>query len=382
MEKIYLIAGEASGDFIGSRLIEHLKIHSLSLEFVGVGGALMEKQGLSSLFPIKEINLFGFLEIIPHLFRLRQLINLTVKNIISHSPQILITIDSPGFTYRVAKSVRRKLPHLKIIHIVAPSVWAYRPSRAAKYAKIYDSLLVLLPFEPPYFTKVGLSCHYIGHPILEQQFYQDKKKLRQQDGILEDTKVICVTPGSRRGEIIKHMPIFYEALNRVATKYPGLQVIFVISHPDHTSLIKSYLTSSIFTPIFSLDRLKSFAIADAALAKSGTNTLEIAASRTPLVVAYRVNSITALMLKPFLKIRWVSLINIIAGEEVIPEFLQSSCNPLALSNSLIELLANPSKAEQQLQKSQQALKQLGFNSILSSTQLAAKLILNELPSKG
>lgn len=297
MTKIYLIAGEMSGDFIGCHLMTSLKnlyeSESKEITFAGVGGKLMEEAGLvSSLFPIKQINIMGFIEIIPHIFQILKLINMTVDDILSQKPDLLITIDSPGFTYRVAKKVRHLNPNLKILHIVAPSVWAYKPSRAFKYAKIYNYLFALLPFEPPYFYKVGLDCRYIGHPIMEQNFYEDKSKARGgldilSNGIISsNSKILCVTCGSRKGEIMRHMPIFTDAINIISSKYANLVVIFVISDPSHKELIKSFLTKSSFDYSFSTDRLKVFAASDVSLAKSGTNTLEIAASGTPMIDRY------------------------------------------------------------------------------------------------
>ena len=217
MAKIYIIAGEISGDFIGAKIIQNLKQLHSNIELLGIGGPQMIETGLKTLFSISEINMMGFFEILPHIFRLKKRIIQTAQNITSHSPDLLITIDSPGFTYRVAKLAKTLNPKLKMVHIVAPSVWAYKPERAAKYAQIYDHLLALLPFEPPYFEQVGLSCTYIGHPIIQQHFYPDKKSLREEFTIEATTKVISVTPGSRIGEISRHMPVFRKALDIIST---------------------------------------------------------------------------------------------------------------------------------------------------------------------
>lgn len=371
--KIYLIAGESSGDFIGSQLMQSLK-SIITSEFTGIGGPLMSQQGLKSLFPISEISLMGFFEVIPHIFRIKKLINQTIADIIEKSPDLLITIDSPGFTYRVAKQVRQIKPNLKIIHIVAPSVWAYKPGRALKYAKVYDHLLALLPFEPPYFEKVGLNCHYIGHPVLEQKFYHDKVALKSEFTIPDNAKIICVTPGSRKGEILRHMPIFCEALNIVSTEFKNLYVIFVLANADHQHLIEEFLKEAKFHFIFSTDRLKSFAVGDTALAKSGTNTLEIAASETSMIVAYKINTLSFLLISLLIKVRWISLINIVANKEIIPEFIQSNCNPQSIAMGLIDLLTKPQKAQKQLEESHMALNQLGFKNNTAPSDVAARLI--------
>ena len=384
MAKIYIIAGENSGDFIGGSLIKNLKnICQSKIDFVGIGGSFMESEGIKSLFPIYEINLIGFLEIIPHIFRLHKLIEKTVSDIIEKTPDLLITIDSPGFTYRVAKKIRNKNPNLKMIHIVAPSVWAYKPSRAEKYAKIYDHLFTLLPFEPPYFQKFGLNTSYIGHPILEQEFYSngDKERLRKEFIVSESATIITVTPGSRKSEIIMNMPIICESLNIVARKYKDIEVIFVLLNNNYKNLIKSFLINSTFHFSFSYDRLKSYAVADIALAKSGTNTLEIAASNTPMIVMYKLNIMSYFFVKLFIKVKYVSLINIIAQEEIIPECIQSKCTAENISLAIIDLLWNHDKSRTQLEKCQEALHKLGFRSDQNPSLIATQIIKTEFLEK-
>jgi len=352
-------------------------IYQSKLDFVGVGGSCMEEQGMQSIFSISEINLIGFFEIIPHIFRLRKLIQQTVNDINNERPDLLITIDSPGFTYRVVKKIRNENPNLKIMHIVAPSVWAYKPSRAEKYAKIYDYLLTLLPFEPPYFQKFGLKTSYIGHPILEQKFYHDKEQLKKELLISENTTVIVVTPGSRKSEIIMHMPIFCESLNIIAQQYRDIEVIFVLLNDNYKDLIKSFLINTKFNFSFSYDRLKSYGVADVAIAKSGTNTLEIAASKTPMIVTYKLNIMSYFFIKIFIRIKYISLINIIAREEIIPEYIQPKCTAKNISLAIINLLRNHNESQTQLEKCEQALHQLGFQSDQNPSFIAAQIIKKE-----
>ncbi|AFC74632.1 lipid-A-disaccharide synthase [Rickettsia parkeri str. Tate's Hell] len=376
MTKIYFIAGEVSGDFVGGRIMQHLKnntgvqlnspVSSFvndAVQFVGVGGKYMEEAGsFKSLFPITSINLMGFVEILPHIFKLKKLIDKTVEDIINSKADLLITIDSPGFTYRVAKRVRKLLPKLKMIHIVAPSVWAYKEGRAVKYAKIYDCLFALLPFEPPYFTKVGLDCRYIGHPIMEQEFYSDKIALREEFKIDENERVLCVTLGSRKGEILRHLSVFVSSIEEIFKSCNNLKVIFTLANPAHEAIIKPFLEDVKFNYLFSSERLKTYAVADVALAKSGTNTLEIAASGTPMIVAYKVNLISFFIIRLLIKIKYVTLINIIADKEIVPEFIQFNCRANLISNKLQELLFNSKKAYEQVIESQKILQQLGFKS--------------------
>ncbi|ABV74777.1 lipid-A-disaccharide synthase [Rickettsia akari str. Hartford] len=377
MTKVYFIAGETSGDFIGGRIIQNLKSNK-GVEFTGIGGKCMEEAGnFKSLFPITCINLMGFVEILPHIFNLKKLIDKTVQDIINSQADLLITIDSPGFTYRVAKQLRKLLPKLKMIHIVAPSVWAYKDGRAVKYAKIYDCLFALLPFEPPYFTKVGLDCRYIGHPIMEQEFYSDKIALREEFKIDKNERVLCVTLGSRQGEIRKHLPVFISSIEEIFKSCNNLKVIFTLANPAHEAIIKPFLEDVQFHYLFSSARLKAYAVADAALAKSGTNTLEIVASGTPMVVAYQVNLISFFIIRLLIKIKYVTLINIIAGSEIIPEFIQFNCRASLISNTLQELLFNSKKAYKQVIESQKILQTLGLKSNRSPSYIAAEIIKQE-----
>ncbi len=377
MKKIYFIAGEASGDFIGSRIIQNLK-NDQELKIMGIGGRNMEEAGsFESLFLIAEINLMGFFEVIPHIFKIKKLINKTIEDIKNNKPDILITIDSPGFTYRVAANIRKLLPELKMIHIVAPSVWAYKEGRAAKYAKIYNCLFALLPFEPQYFTKVGLDCRYIGHPIMEQEFYSDKAALRQEFKIDEDAKVLCVTLGSRKGEILRHLPIFIPAIAKVYEDHKNLRVIFPITNPDHEKIIKPFLKNVRFNYIFSYERLKSYAVSNLALAKSGTNTLEIAASDTPMIVAYKVNILSFIIIRLLIKIKYITLINIIGNREIIPEFIQFNCEANLISDKLKELLLNPQQVDNQITESHKILQELGFKSNIYPSYLATEMIRQE-----
>jgi lipid-A-disaccharide synthase len=368
MSRVYIIAGEASGDFLGSRLLQHLKSSNPAIEFKGIGGKLMQDAGLTSLFPIEKISLMGFFEILPHILGLRKLIKLTIRDIQEYKPSLLITVDSPGFTYRVAKKIRELEPGVKLVHVVAPSVWAYKPRRAEKYATIYDHLLTLLPFEPPYFTKLGLSCTYIGHPILEQNFYSKDSQTVQYP-------TVCVTAGSRKGEIMRHTPIFVAALNILSQKYHDLRAVFVLASLEHQNLIEPFLKESLFAYSFTTAKLEAYASSDIALAKSGTNTLEIAASKTPMIVAYKVNFWSYLIIRSIIRIKYVSLINIINNQEIIPEFIQANCAAGKISNSLINLLEQPAVATQQVEKSIQTLRALGLNQEPTPSEKAADMIL-------
>lgn len=368
---IYLIAGEVSGEAIGAKLMIELKKLIPNTKFHGIGGSAMEAHGLSSLFKYDRINLMGFVEVLPHIFRLRKLIKQTANDIIEKNPQVLVTIDSPGFCYRVAKLVKQTRPDMKMIHIVAPSVWAYKPGRAAKFASIYNHMLALLPFEPPYFEAVGLPTTYIGHPVFDQEF-GGGEEFRRRHEIADDAKLIVVTPGSRRGEIARHLPLFLEALKGVRKQYKEL--IAVIVYADKR-LLPDLLPAKDYITIGSEEKLAAYAAADAALAKSGTNTLEIAASGTPMIVAYKMNFFTYWAVKLMAKIKYASLINIIADKEIIPEFLQHKATAENLTAELLKILGSSKVAKQQVEESMKSLKKMGFGSKSKPAELAAKVIV-------
>ena len=379
--QIYIIAGENSGDFIGGLLMKALRLeckeHFGEVEFHGVGGQQMELVGLESLFPLNQINLMGFVEVIPHIFRIKKLIDQTVEDILVRSPQIVITIDSPGFTFRVAEKIREVAPNTKLVHIVAPSVWAYKSGRAKKYAKIYDHMLTLLPFEPEFFTEKGMSSMCIGHPALEQAFYEGSLGLRGEMNIDDETKVVAVTPGSRKGEISRHMPIIRKVFDELSATHK-IKIIFVQADESNIRLISKFLNAAKFNYSFSTDRLKAFAVSDCAFAKSGTNTLEIAASGTPMIVGYKLNPITFVLLKMFIKVKYASLINIIPDREIIPEYIQSDFNVENIVLALSDLLSDPKRAKSQVAEAQKILKSIGLSSKKKPSMVAAKTIVNML----
>lgn len=378
--KYYIIAGENSGDFIGSKLMYELKIiandRHEKVFFEGIGGEKMSSEGLSSLFPIEQINIMGFLEVLIHLPKIRKLIIVTAKDIISKNPDMLITIDSPGFTYRVAQKVRLIAPHIKLVHVVAPSVWAYKAGRVKKYAKLYNYLLTLFPFEPQSFIQKGLASTCIGHPALEQDFYIRSVDLRNEMNIPHDTRVIAITPGSRKGEIVRHMPIIKVALNQLSSTIK-IYVFFIQPNENNISLISYYLEDALFNYAFTTNRLKAYAVSDCALAKSGTNTLEIAASGTPMVIGYKLNTLTFSFLKLLLKIKYACLINIIANREIIPEYIQSDFNKENIVFALNELLSDEKKSLVQVKDAQKILSTIGFRKKKQKPSTkAAKIISN------
>ncbi len=380
---LYLVAGEASGDLLGSKLMMALKKKHSQLNFSGLGGAKMSAQGITPLFNYRELSLMGFAEILPHIRKLKQRMQQVADDIIAKQPDIVITIDSPGFNFRLVKKLREsgKLKNTQFLHYVAPTVWAYKPKRAEKIAKLYDHLLVLLPFEPPYFEREGLSTRFIGHPVLEDDYTRaDNESFREKHGILPGAPVLLLLPGSRPAEIRRHLSIFLDTLEQLTSRFGDLTEVIIIP-PNMREEVEEHLSEWPGHPIIVTEQDEkhdAFAAATVALVKSGTVTLELACARVPMVVTYRVSAITAWMLRRMIKIKYASLVNILLNREAIPELLQEKCHPDKLAQKLASFLINKGQGEKQITDSQSALAQLIPPSGEKPSDLAAKEVLSLL----
>lgn len=376
VKSIYLIAGEKSGDIIGASVIDQIQKIDPNVNIVGVGGPEMLKRNFSSLFPMHQISMMGFFEILPHIFFLKRLIKETVEDIIQKKPDIVVTIDSPGFCCRVISLLKKAYPEVYTIHIVAPSVWAYKPSRAKKFAKLYNHILTLFSFEPPFFQKENMKATCIGHPIFEQKF-GGGKAFRKTHNISDDTKLIVVTPGSRKGELVRHLPIFIPALELlVQSSSLPIMVCFVVNYG--VEILEYYLQAVDFKYLIvqgDQERLRAYAAGDLAIAKSGTNTLEIAASKVPMIVGYKMNILTFLLVKMMIKVRYASIINIVANREIIPEFLQSNCTVMNLFLGMQKMLHDKHAQKTQIADATEILYKIGYKSGNTPSYNAAKVIL-------
>lgn len=366
-QKIFLIAGEASGDALGAGVMRALKdTHGHAIAFFGVGGEQMEAAGLTSLFNYRELSLMGFAEIIPHMFTLKRRINEVASEIERIKPDVVVTIDSPGFNFRVIKQLKKRTTGKPVfIHLVAPTVWAYKPERAKKCAELFDHLLVILPFEPPYFEKEGLKTTTIGHPTAWPDNPKgDGRSFRNRYDIGGDVPVLTVLPGSRPGEIKRHMPIVMETIRQLGAVHPDLTVTMAL--PDHIAgAVGDYTADCAYRIIMakSEEKMDAIAAANVALVKSGTVTLDVAHAGIPMIVMYRVNPLSAWLLKRMMLISTVTLVNILEEKQVVPEYLQENANADNLSAALRLLLA--SKEEQARQKN-------AFKSALAKLQPAGK----------
>lgn len=380
MKKFFVIAGEASGDLLGSKLIKELKVQEPSASFIGVGGKLMKEQGLVSIFPMEELSVMGFFEVLPHISKLLARIKETAEVIKREKPNFVITIDSPDFCFRVLKKLQN-FRETKKVHLIAPSVWAYRSGRAKKISKLYDLLLAILPFEPPYFEKHGLKTVFIGNLIVENapDFSQKnylRSEFRKNRNISESATVLSLTPGSRNSEVTKIFPEFIGAINLLAAKKSDVKVIIPLI--DKTRELVTQMAKDLKVEYFLIekeDKNSALFAADFALAKSGTNTLEISLYRLPMVIAYKINFLTHFLLKRMVKIQFANLINLISNQEIIPEMLQDKCRSDLIFVEMQKLLENKILAQKQIDDSEAALKLMGLGSLENPSFKAAKEIL-------
>ncbi|MBT4771322.1 MAG: lipid-A-disaccharide synthase [Rhodospirillaceae bacterium] len=342
---VYVIAGEPSGDVIGARLIEALTAAvGPDLRVSGVGGPEMEAAGLKSLFAYGELAIMGLFEVLPSVPRLLRRMRLVAKDIERLKPDVIVTIDSPGFVFGVIRRLRsRDCPR---VHYVAPTIWAWRAGRVRKFHKHFDHLLALFPFEPPLFDAAGLASTFVGHPVAEGGVDDgDGAAFRARHGIAPDATVLCVLPGSRHGEVSRLEPIARETLARVMPDHPDV-VLVVPAAANVRSLIEETVATWPW-PVAVVDgareRYDAFAAADLALATSGTVTLELSWAAVPTVVMYRLPRLTGEIARRMIRVRFASIVNIVADREVLPEFIQSRCRPKPIAGAVRELLSNPQR---------------------------------------
>ncbi len=355
MTLVYLIAGEASGDALGARLMAALRARRPDVAFAGVGGEAMGSAGLASLFPLHDLALMGLLEVVPRLWHLRARLRETVADIAARRPDVVVTIDSPGFTLRVLRAVQPL--GVKRVHYVAPQVWAWRESRVKHYPGLWDDLLCLLPFEPALFAQHGLNATFVGHPVLESGADRgDAARFRARVGIGPDARVLMMLPGSRRTEVSRLLPVFGATLRLL----PDVVPVVAVAGPVGDA-VRHGTRDWVNAPVLVSDaaeKLDAFAAASVALTKSGTSTLELAMACVPMVVGYRVNPVSAVVARRLVKVPHASLLNLLTAGEVVPELLQEACTAERLGSALRRLLDDAAAAEAQRAGFREALAML------------------------
>ena len=362
--KFYLIAGEPSGDSLGAALIAGLRQLAPQAEFQGVGGPLMQAQGLQSQFPMDELSVMGIAEVLPKYFALQRRIRQCAAAALALGTDALITIDSPDFCLRVARLVRAA-GTIPTIHYVAPSVWAWRPGRAARMAEVIDHVLALLPFEPPYMTKAGMGCDFVGHPVVAepQASAAEVKRFRAEHRIAPGAPLIVALPGSRRGEVTRLAPRFGATLRLVLARHPTARVVVPTLASISglvTGLVRDWPGDPlVLLPTSQAEKAAAFAAGDVALAASGTVSLELAASRTPMVIGYDMAWLSRQIIGRMLRVESVTLVNLVAETRAVPEFLGPRCTPQNMAAALLTLLGGGAERAAQLAAMAATLQRLG-----------------------
>lgn len=341
--KLFLIAGEPSGDRLGAALMAGLRSLVPGVTFHGVGGPLMAAQGLVSRFPMEELSVMGIAEVLPKYFALKRRIAECAEAAIALDPAALITIDSPDFCLRVAGLVKTARPGLRTIHYVAPSVWAWRAGRAAKMARVIDHVFALLPFEPPYMTAAGMSCDFVGHPVVAEPLASEAEKA----AFAGEGPLILALPGSRRGEVTRLAPVIGQVLGAVKAVHPGVRAVLPTVR-GVAGLVRELVAEWPVVPQIVEEagaKRGAFAAADVALAASGTVSLELAANRCPMVIAYDMHPLTLWLMRRAALIDTVTLVNLVSETRVVPEFIGKDCRADLIAPALLALLQDGSAQE-------------------------------------
>jgi lipid-A-disaccharide synthase len=339
-----IVCGEPSGDALGAQLMAGLKqLAGDRIRFSGVGGLAMAREGFESLYPLDATAVMGLREVVPAIPAILRRVRQAVDFALATRPDVVVVIDSPDFTHRVAQGIKKRDPSIRTVDYVAPQVWASRAYRAKKMAGYFDLVLALFPFEVPFFEKYGLKAAFVGHPVIERaKKIGGGEVLRARLGIAPDAPLLALLPGSRTSEIRFILPVFRSTLEILSHQIPGL--VTVLPTVPHVAAKVRAATASWPTPLHvtegEADKYAAFDAADVALAASGTVTAELALAHTPMVVGYKVGGLTFFLSKFLMTVTHITLINIILGREAVPEFLQSRCTPEKLARALDTLFAN------------------------------------------
>jgi lipid-A-disaccharide synthase len=298
----------------------------------------MQAQGLTSQFPMSELSIMGLVEVLPKYVHLKRRIRETARAALDWQPDAVVSIDSPDFCLRVAALLKAERPALRTIHYVAPSVWAWRPQRATRMAKVIDHVLALLPFEPPYMTRAGMTCDFVGHPVVAEPLATAAEKAAW-DG---PSPLILALPGSRRGEVTRLAPVIGQTLGLLKAQHPGLRVALP-TVPHLAGLVRDLVKDWPLAPEIIEDPARkrgAFAAADVAIAASGTVSLELAANHLPMVIAYRMHPVTFWLTRRALLVDTATLVNLVSETRTVPEFLGPACLPEAIASAVLQLLAD------------------------------------------
>ena len=348
MKKIFILTGEPSGDKLASTVVAKLKQNHSDIEYLSVGGSHLGSQGVKSIYYLKEITYIGFTSVILNILKIRNKINTTVKKIIEFNPDILLSVDSPDFTLRVAEKVKKNNPKIKTIHYVAPQVWVWREGRVKKFKKFLDHILLLFNFEKKYFDKENIKNTFVGHPLLENK---ENIKTDLSNLIKNDKKIISLFAGTRTSETNILLPILLNFIKLMNEKFNQYYFIFHATD-QNKNLIKDELKKKklINVDVISDENIKSQILSKSvfAVAKSGTVSLEICNLKVPSIIIYKMNLINFFIVKFLVKVKFANIINIINQKEIIPELIQNECNSKEIFRSVVYFLKNPELMKKQI----------------------------------
>ncbi len=376
MKKLFILTGEPSGDKLASHVILKLREKNKNIQYLSVGGSHLNALGIKSIYDLKEITYIAFTDVLFNLFKIKKKIDETVKKILEFKPDILFTVDSPDFTLRVAQRVKKSNPNIKIIHFIAPKVWAWREGRVKKMKKYLDHILLLFNFEKKYFDKENILSTFVGHPLLDDNV---ENVVKLNNLINNKKRYISLFAGSRESEIKIHAPILFEFIKKMNNKEDDFNFVF-----HSTDKYKNYLINLLNNQninnaeVISDEKIKNeiLKISSFAVVKSGTVSLEVCKLNIPSIIIYKMNFINFYLAKLFLKINYVNMLNIIKNSEIIPELLQNDCNPNEIFNSVYYFLKKPELMKKQLSEIKLIINEI--KSSTSSTEEASKILINYL----
>ena len=376
MKKIFVLTGEPSGDKLASKVVSKLQQNYSDIEYLSVGGSHLNRHGVKSIYDLKEITYIGFTSVFFNILKIRNKINITVKKIIEFNPDILLSVDSPDFTLRVAEKVKKNNPKIKTIHYVAPQVWVWREGRVKKFKKFLDHILLLFNFEKKYFDKENIKNTFVGHPLLENK---ENTKTDLPNLINNDKKTISLFAGSRTSETNILLPILLDFIKLMNAKFNQYYFIFHATD-QNKDLIKDELKKNKFSnvEVISDESIKFQILSKSifAIAKSGTVSLEICNLKVPSIIIYKMNVINFLIVKFLVKVKFANIINIINQKEIIPELIQNECNAKEIFRSVVYFLKNPELMNKQINDVSNTLNQI--KSKTSSSSEASAVVLNYL----
>ena len=378
MKKMFILTGETSGDKLAASVIKELKKKNSQIEYLSVGGSYLKSVGIDSIFDLKEITYIGFTSVLLNIFKIKKKINQTVDEIVRFNPDVLFSVDSPDFTLRVAEKIKNINPKIKVIHYVAPQVWIWRENRVKNFKKFVDHMLLLFNFEKKYFDKENIPNTFVGHPLLEDN---DLTKIDISSLIKNRKDIISIFPGSRSSEINTLMPILIKFIKMMNKKFDSYDFFFHVTNENKNAITEFLYSEKIVNAQVISDeniKLKILSNSKFAVSKSGTISLEISNQGIPSIIIYKINFINYLIMKSLVNVKFANIINIINNKEIIPELLQSDCNPQEIFKTVIYFLKHPDLMSKQIDLCKKTLKDIKSKS--SSADEASAILAKYLIS--